>query len=264
MTRAVVGQVRRWTQVTARCFIMLSILVVSACVAAPGAPAGAPTASAGAGQPVPAAPRRSDLTPALLTATPVDAAEPFTTAEFLALAWAGDPGSIIYPSLGEMRGGSDAVIVGRINGLRRGPDDADQYGNVIYRVTATVAIERVLSGQPSERGPGLIEFRWAIGVGLPSDLSGDFASPYARFAARTPPERLVLFLASERNFMRRLGLPPEVGAADDGYRLVSFQGFFYEAADGTADRPATGTWLDVLRGRAFGSVADTIAAGAIP
>lgn len=168
-----------------------------------------------------------------------------------------------YGSLAEIGAASDAVVVGRVTGVRFAYEQRDlgaeaagqpRAGASVYYGEITLAVEDVLAGTLLE--PGVV--RLIVIVGSP-DMVGD-----VRELLPPSPERVVLFLVDPlRLFGDRLDLDPGLREAVRGKHIPTNvdQSVIIEVGGRVAPPPHGPTpFLVALAGRPFDEVVEAVRA----
>lgn len=240
--------------------LVAGALVAGGCVASSGAIAPSPNLEA---SPTPSFGAVAPTT----SPAPPPSPEPLSPDQAWALLIPGDPAAISYPSLEAIVRAADLVVVASPTNLVKGPDFTDEYGNVIYLVSLTLDVERVLSGSVATKEPGSLTLRTWLGVG---DPGGDaYEAEFERLIDCRPSGRAVFFLANMAAENERMGGPPDHPAADPyAYQILGGQGFLRDVA-GRVERPQlsedalrrmAGRWQLALQGRSFDEVVAEVAA----
>lgn len=174
--------------------------------------------------------------------------QPYTDSEFWEGVVPGGDNVEHYETLADMTRAADAVIVGRITGIR---NDQSRYAGVDLQgamfATLSVSIDKIVSGAVNEASPSQLDL--AIFMTDPRQ--------YERFAARLPPERALLFLRSSLAEAKQNGQPPLPGD-DHYYRVVSNQGALVDMPGGTQSASATDPFLKAVIGLPFDKVVNLV------
>lgn len=252
------------TRLSGLALVVLALATGTAACVAPSAGAPAGTLSS----PSPAVPAS---TPPDSAAVALPSLEPLSADEAWAMLIPGDPTSISYRSPAALMRDADLVVVGRLGGVRAGPDNADKYGVVAYLASVTLDVERVIRGTLVTREPGTLTLWVVIGIG---DGGSDFSAQVDQFATSVPRgERAVLFLVNMAAKAGRNDFPADDPQADPyAYQILGGQGFLRDVG-GRVEPPGlsadalaimAGRWQEDLRGRPFDQVVrslEAIAAG---
>lgn len=174
----------------------------------------------------------------------------------------GDPEAVTYNAIADIAHNSDAVVVGTVQSVEKGPNLTDQYGTVGYYATVIVDVERGVAGSQKPSPSESIKIWAFLGAG---DPSYDYSDTYTQLASSIPDERVLLFLANTVSWAKRVGAQDTDSMVDpDAFIVLGGQGYLRDV-DGKVAGPAISAgWPKTVVGRAFDAVVRSVETSSQP
>lgn len=230
------------------------VLVATACTGDPTG--GSPTIGGGHGEPVTGA--ASSPSPSTSSLPSLPTLPELTPDQFWPRLVNGDPEAVTYNSIADIARDSDAVVVGTVQAVEKGPNLTDQYGTVGYCATAIVIVERGVSGRQKPSPSDSIRIWAFLGAG---DASYDFSDVYAQLASSIPDERALFFLANTVSWAERIGAEDSDAMVDpEAYIVLGGQGYLREVGGKVAAPMIVSGWPKSVVGERFDAVVRSLEA----
>jgi hypothetical protein len=179
---------------------------------------------------------------------------------FWASLVSGELDAVTYPSVDQLIGDTDAVLVGSFVSVVAGPNDKDEYGNTNHLATLSFHVARILHGTLNRSTTGTIPVAVFFGAGPAGAMVDPFAKQIQALQASISKEQSVLFLVNMAAWDERYTHKTTSPYDRSAYQIVSRQGILRDVDGAAQPLPgAPGTWPGSFSGRPFDQVVAQLA-----